>query len=298
MREFETLRAYIPPLTIVAGSEFPGTTIGSAAVGTDYTINYDGWDGRVNDPGKISGTPAAYVAGPWYQFVGYHRTKVQWTPWARSDIAMTPLAQDIAEGKVFSAFHTPWPEVTTTHTGSPILPAWSGADCKVLDIWSSEEIEEEMLENLAWNGDLPGAEARYPVSVYSASYYPKNNPANITHKLRFDQVISARYRQMISSDNAPSAQYWGGEFMTINDVTIGGNASMSDTIHHARYVIMTVSNNGLHNIGDPDGGGIAVYNYLKFGMFIPGAYDTLTVGLNKVESDAEWATLARRGASR
>ena len=73
---------------------------------------------------------------------------------------------------------------------------------------------------------------------------------------------------------------------------------MADTIHHARYVILTVSNDGLHNIASPAIGGIYLYNYLKWGIFIPSAYDTLTVGLNKVESDAEWATLARRGASR
>ena len=42
MREFETLRAYIPPLTIVAGSEFGPVTIGSGSVGDDYTIEFDG----------------------------------------------------------------------------------------------------------------------------------------------------------------------------------------------------------------------------------------------------------------
>ena len=74
---------------------------------------------------------------------------------------------------------------------------------------------------------------------------------------------------------------------------------MSDTIYHARYVYFVASNNGDDNIDNPQGAGSANdYNYLKVGFFIPSAIDTLTVGLNKVENDAEWATLARRGASR
>ena len=179
-----------------------------------------------------------------------------------------------------------------------MLPAWSGSFARVIDIWSSEEIEETMLENLGWNLDLPGAEAAYPADTFTGAYYPKNDPIFIEHKLRFDQVISARYREFISSTNAPSSQYWGGNMVAINDTTIGGNASMAEQIHHVRFVRMTVSNNGDNNISDPGAAGAALYNNLKLGFFIPSTIDTLTVGLNKVESDAEWATLARRGASR
>lgn len=297
MRDFEQLRAFIPPLTIVPGSvDRLGNRIGAFAVGVDYSIESDGWEGTLNDPGQLTGS--ARTAGPWYQLTAYHRTKIEWSPWARESIAISPLGQEVSEGKNFAAFHTPWAEETTTNAGNPVLPAWSGADCRVLDIWSSEEIEERMLENLAWNMDLPGAEAKYPVDVWTASYYPKNNPGLINHKLRFDQVISARYRQMISSTNAPSSQYWGGQLVTVHDHQIGGNASMSESIHHARYVYMTVSNNGDNNISDPGGGGANLYNNLKLGFFIPSTIDTLTVGLGKIENDAEWATLARRGAYR
>jgi hypothetical protein len=299
MREFDTLRANIPPMVVVPGTEgASGARIGGQPVGTNYNLSQSGWTGRLNDPGKLTGTPAAYVSGPWYELLAYYRSQIEWTPWARQDFALTPLAQDVADGKSFAAFHTPWPEVTTTNAGSPILPAWSGSSARVVDIWSSEEIEENMLENLAWNLDFPGSEIAYPADVWTQSYYPKNNPQTIDYKLRFDQIISARYREMVSSSNAPSAQYWGGQMMTIHDTTIGGNSSLSDSIHHVRYVRMTVSNNGKHNLEDPQNGGAASYNNLKLGFFIPSSIDTLSVGINKIESDAEWSTIVRRGASR
>ena len=59
MREFDQVRAYCPPLNIVPGSTSTGsalsTIIGSAAVGTDYTIQKDGWFAVLTDPGKLSG---------------------------------------------------------------------------------------------------------------------------------------------------------------------------------------------------------------------------------------------------
>ena len=297
MREFETLRAYIAPVIVVPGTTTVGGTLGDQAPDHIYTIERDGWYLKVTDPGPFTGAPGTQPGGPYYNMFGYHRSQIEWTPWARSDIAMTPLGQDVVEGKNFAAFHTPYPE--TTFASGVVFPAWSGSFLTCVDIWSSEEIEEDMIENLAWNSDLPGAEASYPAPPFSSAYYPKNNPDLINHKLRFDQVISARYRQFISSTNAPSAQYFGGQLVSIHDQVVGGNASMSDTIHHIRYVYFVSSNNGLNNIDDPAGAGVMDdYNHLKMGFFIPSAIDTLTVGLNKVESDAEWATLARRGASR
>lgn len=73
---------------------------------------------------------------------------------------------------------------------------------------------------------------------------------------------------------------------------------MSEKIHHTRYVRMVASNNGDDNINNPGGGGAATYNYAKVGFFCPGAIDTLAIGIDKIESDAEWATIAARGASR
>ena len=73
---------------------------------------------------------------------------------------------------------------------------------------------------------------------------------------------------------------------------------MSENIYHARYVYMINSNNGDNNIDAPNVTNATRFNYTKVGFFIPSAIDTLTVGLNKIENDAEWATLARRGASR
>lgn len=296
MRDFDQLRAYIPPLVVVPGTETTDGVLGDKVpagtnLGATYNIERDGWEVVVTDPGRIVGSTRA--TGAWYQMIGYHRTKIEWSPWAREQVAINPIGQDVAEGRNFAAFHTPW-AANTIPSGT--VPAWSGADFKVLDIWSSEEIEENMLENLAWNMDLPGAQASYPADTYAAQYYPRNNPETINHKLRFDQVISARYRQLVSSTNAPEAQYWGGQLVAIHDHQIGGNASMSESIHHARYVYAVVSNNGVNNIENPATSD--AFNYLKVGFFLPSTIDTLTVGLEKIESDAEWATLARRGASR
>lgn len=309
MREFDTLRAYIPPVVIVPGTTTTDGVLGDKAIGQTYDIVRDGWELIFDDAGLFPYLTPGFPSGPWYSLIGYHRTKVEWSPWAREDIALTPLGQDVAEGKTWSAHWQSAPSVTQNPpVGDPwVIPAWGGSFCRVLDIWSSEEIEESMLENLAWNLDLPGAEATYPSDNFAAQYMPKNNPGLINHKLRFDQVISARYREFVSTSNAPgesnqplpSAMYWGGQMMNVHDHTIGGNASMAESIHHARYVYWVSSNNYQDNVNftgsanDPNR-----YNYLKLGFFIPSAIDTLTVGLAKVESDAEWATLARRGASR
>lgn len=305
MRDFDTLRVRIPPLSIVPGSVTSGDSIdpntpgqvGDAAVGTDYYVDQSGWDAEVEDDGPLSGS--TYSSGPHYIMKACYRNRIEWYPWARSDIALTPLGQDVAEGTNFRAFYTPYQGETI---GSAEFPAWSGVDLRVLDIWSSEEIEKEQLEDLAWNGWIPGTQPDYPMDIYSSLNMPRNNPNQIEYKLRFDQVISARYRQFISSTNAPSSQYLGGQLVSIHDQVVGGNASMSDIMHHARYVYFINSNDAkagvTPNLTNPALGGTVTYNYAKVGWFVPAAMDTLTVGLAKIESDAEWATLARRGASR
>lgn len=308
MRDFETLRVRIPPLSVVPGSVTSGDSIdpstpgqvGDAIPGTNYYIDQSGWDAEVVDDGPLSGS--SHSSGPFYILQGCYRNKIEWYPWARSDIALTPLGQDVAEGTNFRAFYTDYGGETIS--GSE-FPPWSGVDLRVLDVWSSEEIEKKQLENLAWNGWIPGTQPDYPMDVYSALNMPRNNPADIEFKLRFDQVISARYRQFISSTNAPSSQYLGGQLVSIHDQVVGGNASMSDVIHHARYVYFINSNKSRNttapdgpNLTNPASGAPHTYNYAKVGWFVPAAMDTLTVGLAKIESDAEWATLARRGASR
>ena len=298
MRDFETLRVRIPPLSVVPGTVTAvGGQVGSGAPGTDYLINQSGWDAEVEDDGPLSGS--SYTSGPHYILKGCYRNQIEWYPWARSDVALTPLGQDVAEGTNFRAFYTAYQGETI---GTAEFPPWSGVDLRVLDIWSSEEIQKEQLEDLAWNGWIPGTQPDYPMDVYSALNMPRNNPNQIEHKLRFDQVISARYRQFISSTNAPSSQYLGGQLVSIHDQVVGGNASMADIIHHARYVYFINSNDAKPtvdpNLRNPALGGTSTYNYAKVGWFVPSAMDTLTVGIAKIESDAEWATLARRGASR
>lgn len=310
MRDFDTLRARIPPLYVVPGSVTTGSSaapttagqVGDGVPGTNYYLSQSGWDVEVEDDGPLAGS--GYTSGPDYRLKAYFRNRVEWYPWSRADVAITPLGQDVAEGTNFRAFHTEYQGETI---GAAEFPGWSGVDLRVLDIWSSEEIEEKQLAELAENSWFPGTQPKYPMDIYSSLNISAGNvinPADIEHKLRFDQIISARYRQFISSTNAPSAQYLGGQLVSIHDQVIGGNASMSDVMHHARYVYFINSNNAKSGV-DPNlknpgssGTGNWTYNYAKVGWFVPAAMDTLTVGLAKIESDAEWATLARRGASR
>tara|TARA_R110002012_G_scaffold290172_1_gene483673 strand:+ start:160 stop:1053 length:894 start_codon:yes stop_codon:yes gene_type:complete len=297
MREFDTLKSYSPPINVVPGSTInrdpTSTQVGSGVVGTDYTIEKDGWYAVLTDPGKLTGSSNA--AGPYYEFEGAHRSFVEWVPFARDDNALIPLGQDVAEGKSFEAFHSEY--AADTISGS-VFPGWNGVVCRVVDIWSSEEISNLEAANLFGNGLFPGAEPAYPMDLYSALNMPIQDPANIPHKLRYDQIISARYREMISSSNAPTSQYFGGQLMTVHDSTIGGSASIADRIHHLRYVRMVASNNGTDNLDNPADGAPSTYNYAKVGFFVPASVDTLTIGIDKIASDAEWATIARRGASR
>lgn len=297
MRDYDTLRAYCPPLNVVPGStttnDPTSTQVGSGVVGTDYTIEKDGWYAVLTDPGKLTGS--SNPAGPYYELEAAHRTRIEWTPFARQDLALLPLGQEVAEGKSFETFHSEY--AADTISGS-VFPGWNGVVCRVVDIWSSEEIGNLEAANLFGNGLFPGSEPAYPMDIYSALNMPIQNPAGIPNKLRFDQIISARYREMVSSSNAPTSQYFGGQLMTVHDSTIGGSASMADNIYHLRYVRIVASNNGTFNLSNPAGGAPAVYNYSKVGFFIPASLDTLAIGIDKIESDAEWATIARRGASR
>ena len=314
MREFDQFRAHIPPASVVPGSVCTGSNrnpsapmyLGHEVINTTYYITQGGWDIEVVDPPKVNAN-SAKDSGAYYAFKGCYRNVFEWTPWAREDFALIPLGQDIAEGTNFRSFSAAWPgEVDIpVDTGKKAnFPAWSGVDCRTLDVWSSEKIEKKMLENLAWNGFIPGSEPAYTTQdVYTTLNRPLNDPDEIEHKLRLDQVISARYRQMVSSSNAPTAQYLGGQLMTIHDSTIGGNASISDQIHHARYVYILSSQNGEDQIDNPNqalvtGSDNPFFNYAKVGWFIPSAMDTLTFNIEKIESDAQWATIARRGVSR
>jgi hypothetical protein len=215
------------------------------------------------------------------------------------DKALVPLGQEVVDGKSFEAFHSAFPGVTSTVSGvAADFPAWSGVVCRVVDIWSSEEISDVECSNLFGNGLIPGSEPGYPLDFFSRLNMPITDPSQIAHKLRSDQIISATYRDMISSTNAPTSQFFGGQLMTINQSTIGGNASISDKIHHVRYVRFVISNDGTNNLGDPSPNTANRYNYAKVGFFVPASVDTLTIGLGDIDNDAEWATIVRRGASR
>ena len=302
MRQFDTLKMSTPPLAVVPGSLTIGNSVlgvgnpgqvGDAVPGTDYFLDQSGWNVEVVDNGPLSGS--GKPAGPYYILKAYYQSKIDWVPFARDDVALTPLGQDVWEGVNFAAFHTPFPEESI---GGSTHPGWNGVDCRVLDMWTSDYFHPKVVQELAWNGWLPGTKPGFPLDVYSSLNMPRLDPTVLPQNARNDQIISARYRQMVSSTTAPSSQYLGGQLITIHDATAGGNASMSDCIYHTRYVYMICSNNGANNIRNPALGSPSTYNYAKVGFFVPAAQDTLSIGLEKIESDAEWATLARRGANR
>jgi len=300
MRDFDTLKALTPPLNIVPGSTLQRNAaigqVGGSAIGTDYVIQKDGWYAELTDPGPLSGS--TNPSGPYYELQAVHRTAVEWSPFARMEMALTPLGQDVAEGKTFEAFHS---EYAADTISGAVFPGWNGVVCRVVDMWTTEEVQDLEISNLGSNGLFPGTQPGWPLDPYSGLNMPIANPATITHKLRPDQIISARYREMVSSSNAPTSQYFGGQLMTVHDTTVGGNSSLSDRVYHVRFVRIVASNNGAHNIASPAGLGSSAaseFNYAKVGFFIPASIDTLTIGIEKIESDAEWATIARRGASR
>ena len=300
MREFDLVKSNCPPLNVVPGTlDAAGNRVGTGSIGTDYTIDQSNWNCLLTDPGPLSGSSgSSLVASPYYELAATHRSHVVWSPFARMDMALVPLGQTIAEGKSFEAFHSAFPGDTITISGvAATFPGWSGVVCRVVDVWSSEEISDLEASNLFGNGLMPGSEPAYPQDLFSSLNMPISNPSGIAHKLRSDQIISATYREMISSTNAPTSQYFGGQLMTVNESTIGGNASISDKIYHMRYVRFVASNDGTNNLADPSASATR-YNYAKAGFFVPASVDTLTIGLGSIESDAEWATIARRGASR
>jgi len=307
MRDFDVVKSNCPPLNIVPGTlTAGGIRVGSLSIGTNYTIDQSNWNCLLTDPGPLSGfstTPSSIVATPYYELEATHRSHVVWSPFARMDMALVPLEQRISEGKSFEAFHSAFPGASILRidgggaSETATFPAWSGVVCRVVDVWSSEEISDLEASNLFANGLMPGSEPAYPQDFYSSLNMPITNPSGIAHKIRSDQIISATYREMISSTNAPTSQYFGGQLMTVNESTIGGNASISDKIYHLRYVRFIVSNDGTNNLADPSVSATR-YNYAKAGFFVPASLDTLTIGLGAIESDAEWATIARRGATR
>lgn len=313
MREVDQLRAYVPPFSIVPGTTangssynnnttFVGQIYGSGSNARPgpqpitYYVNQNGWDLDVFSPGAIPNIGSGTVpeSGIYYLVTGCYKSKIEWTPWARQDIAAVPLSQDIAEGLVPRANYSVF-----AGNSAPNIPGWGGAQLRVVDIWSSEELNELNAQNLFWNGGIPGAEPSYPMDLFSSLYYPRNDPALIDTHLRLDQIISARYRQFahFASPDGNNHQYYGGLHTLIHDNQVGGNATISDNIYHTRYIYWVISNSGYPQIKYSTNAA-EQYAYLKVGFQMSSAIDTLTIAMPKIESDAEWSTLAKRGAAR
>ena len=171
MREIDMMRILTPPLIVVPGSVTTGNSVtgvgtagqvGDNVAGTNYYLDQSGLVAELIDNGPLSSS--GKPAGPYYILKAYHQGKIDWVPWARQDVAFTPLGQDVMEGVSFAAFHTPFTEEIisgSTH------PGWNGVDCRVLDIWTSDYIEPKVIGELAMNGWLPGNAPMYPLDIYS-----------------------------------------------------------------------------------------------------------------------------------
>lgn len=305
MREVDQLRAFVPPLTVVPGVP---TVDGSEVVGNNvdsnpdylYEINQNGWDAYVQLFSPPPGAPADWKTSPWAWIYGVHETRTVWSPFARMEIAAVPLSHDVADGTLPQAFYGSTPETTVSND---LFPKIEGAFTKVLDLWTSEKLPEKQQHNLVWNGILFGTEPGYEIpGVPNTSHLlrPEETPSS---GLRFDQVISARYRTFgVPVGESDAHSVLGGYQPLIHESQIGGNATISDNIYHYRAFFCWQS------AGTPEDRWsykTAVpttqfwrWNYLKQGIVMPSSIDTLTIGMDKVESDAEWSTLARRGMKR
>ena len=302
MREFDQLRAFVPPLTIVPGVP----TVDGDVVGrqTDtqptktYEIENNGWEGYVQTFAPPPGSPASEVLSPFVWIYGVHETKTAWTPFARMDIAAVPISQDVADGTLPQAFYG----ASTAFTVSgDTYPVFEGAYTKIVDLWTSEKLTENQRHNLVWNGILFGTEPGYQITgVPNTAHMLRINPTG-SDGLRFDQIISARYRTFgVPVGPSDSHSLVGGFQPLMHDNQIGGNGTISDNIYHYRafFCAQSTTNQVDHWHWRDSSPGYWVWNYLKSGLKIPSSIDTLTIGMEKIDSDAEWATLARRGAKR
>ena len=316
MREFDQLRAFVPPLVLVPGVP----TVDEEVVGYDtdtnptkeYEVANNGWEGYVKTTGPIASAPSSEVLSPFVFIYGVHEQKVRWSPYARMDIAAVPISHDVADGTLPQAFY----QASTAFTVlGDAFPVFEGAFTKILDIWTTEKLDKNQRRNLTWNGILFGTEPGYffganPFTAYSTSaplsaHMIRSQPTDkITtgdRGLRFDQIISARYRTFgVPVGSSDSHSLIGGYQPLMHDNQIGGNAAMSEDIYHYRVFFCAQSTtNQVDSWHWRDTGtGYWTWNYLKSGLKIPSSIDTLTIGMEKIESDAEWATLARRGANR
>ena len=310
MREFDQLRAYSPPLVLVPGVP---TVDGSQVIGNlvdtnanyTYEVEQDGWHGYVETfakPGTPSGGAADWKIAPYVWIYGYRQNKIEWSPYARMEIAAVPVSHDVADGTLPQAFYGPSAEVTINND---LYPSFNGAFTKIVDIWCSEKLPEAQQHNLVWNGIFPATEpgwidpALTPTAVSSHILRPQASPAD---SIRLDQVISARYRTFGVPVGATDSHNVGGGYQPlIHEAQIGGNATISDNIYHYRafFCFQSTTMPTDNWSSRPSGAtGFWKYNYLKSGLQIPASIDTLTISLDKVESDAEWATLAARGMKR
>lgn len=307
MREVDQLRAFIPPITLVPGVP---TVDGSDVVGSqldtnpDYTyeIKQNGWDAYVQLFSPPGGAPATWKYSPYAWIYGVHETKTVWSPFARMDIAAVPLSHDVADGTLPQAFYGASDEVNIPSSGD-LFPKVEGAFTKIVDVWTTEKLPEKQQHNLVWNGVLFGTEPGYQIPGVPNTSHLLRPEASPSSALRFDQVISARYRTFgVPVGATDSHSVLGGYQPLIHESQIGGNASISDNIYHYRAFFCyqsakTPEDNWSYKTATPSTQ-FWRWNYLKSGLIVPSGIDTLTIGMDKVESDAEWATLARRGMKR
>jgi len=270
MRDFDTLQSVSAEVVICGNQALPnGQTIG--AVDT-YEWNRDGWEHSL-----IAGTGG-------YTLTSIHETKVAWTPHLLNDIAILPMGQMHEEGRLPEAAHENFKTVYETDTY-----AVNQSMMMEQQIWSTEKIPKDVLENAVWNGVPIGSLVMSDDSTAQASgYLNKNTLEGVLHP-RHDMILAGRLRQWFSSSSLGDGSYgFSSPLASCKDSTQASNAGMSASIYHYRIIFCRGTVN-------PNTTSPAYVNPNRFFIILPSSRDILSIALQEVSSDAEWGTLMARG---
>ena len=231
-----------------------------------------------------------------------HVTQIEWSPYRRDQIAVVPISQSLSEGSLPQIFFMRGMTAATVNGGP--YPAMEGAHMNRLDMWTTIKPNFENVRNLVFSGMLPGCEPGFPQPFPDGSRLFRNVSSDrfgTQGALRMDQIISGRYRQFSSGVTGSATTGTGYQSLIplVHDNQFGGNAGLSEKIYHVSFIMSVASTlQPIDHWLPPSGGTITANNHLFSGFQIQSSVDTLTIGLEKIESDAEFGTLAARSSMR
>lgn len=307
MRDFDTLKSITKPMALYPGTETGDPldpTIGTNGNMMQLIKNQNGWNIRFMRVG-LPGMPGTWTNAGFVTVAAMNIKQIEWSPFRREQIAVIPISQDIAEGSLPQIFFTRGASGQTYNGGQ--YPIFAGAHVNRFDAWMTITPSFDNISNLVFSGQLPGTEPGFPqpfpdesrlFRIVSSDRRLFNNDQGA---IRMDQIISGRYRQyssnMATSDDVGSG--YQSLIPLVHDIQFGGNAGLAEKIYHVSFISGVASTNQIidHWL-PPIGGTNSANNHLFSGFQIPGSIDTLTIALDKVESDAEFGTLAARSGQR